>query len=143
MRDFPELDFWHSHRVSYGETDAMGVVYYANYLHLFERVRSEFIRSRGLSYSKVEERGVYLPVREASCRYRSPLHYDDLAWLRIGISAWTRASVTFVYEVYNEDKDRLHATGNTQHAVINADLKPVAAPDWFRELFMPGGIPTP
>jgi acyl-CoA thioester hydrolase len=134
MRDFPEHDFWHPHRVSYGETDAMGMVYYANYLHLFERVRSEFIRSRGMSYSKVEERGIYLPVREAICRYRSPLRYDDLAMLRIGICEWSRASVTFAYEVYNQDKNRLHATGNTQHAVINSDRKPVAAPDWFREL---------
>jgi acyl-CoA thioester hydrolase len=133
--NFPKDDLWRQHRVSYGETDAMGMVYYANYLHLFERVRSEFIRARGMSYSQVEARGIYLPVREAACRYRSPLHFDELAWLRIGISAWSRASVTFAYEVYNEDKSKLHATGSTQHAFIDRSLKPVAAPDWFSAMF--------
>lgn len=46
----------------------MGVVYYANYLHLFERGRNELIRFVGLfSYADVEARGVFLPVREAQC----------------------------------------------------------------------------
>jgi hypothetical protein len=62
------FDFWFSHRVSYGETDSMGVLYYAEYLHIFERARNQFIRDRGLSYAMVEERGLFLPVREARCR---------------------------------------------------------------------------
>lgn len=41
---FPVPDVWWTHRVSYGETDAMGVVYYGNYLHWFEQARSHFIR---------------------------------------------------------------------------------------------------
>ena len=53
---FPKPSCWLAHRVSYGETDAMGVVYYANYLHLFERGRSELIRELGFSYATVEER---------------------------------------------------------------------------------------
>ncbi|MDR2826277.1 MAG: acyl-CoA thioesterase [Deltaproteobacteria bacterium] len=135
MNTFPTHDLWHTHRVSYGETDAMGMVYYANYLHLFERVRSEFIRAQGMSYAKVEEQGIYLPVREAVCRYRSPLRYDDLIWLRIGISEWGHASVTFAYEIRSEDKSKLHATGKTQHAFIDRTLRPVPVPDWFREIF--------
>ncbi len=67
---FPEPSCWLTHRVSYGETDAMGVVYYANYLHLFERGRSELIRGLGFSYATVEERGIYLPVREAIGRIK-------------------------------------------------------------------------
>ena len=50
----PEPSCWLEHRVSYGETDAMGVVYYANYLHFFERGRSELIRNLGLGYWPVE-----------------------------------------------------------------------------------------
>lgn len=44
MHDFPTPDVWLAHRVSYGETDTMGYLYYAEYLHLFERSRSEYIR---------------------------------------------------------------------------------------------------
>ena len=75
--EFPTPAIWFSHRVSYGETDTMGVLYYAEYLHIFERARSEYIRALGMSYADVERRGVYLPVREAECRYRSPAHYDE------------------------------------------------------------------
>ena len=43
----------------------MGVLYYAEYLHLFERARSAFIRQCGMSYADVEKKGIILPVREA------------------------------------------------------------------------------
>ena len=52
---FPTPDIWMPHRVSYGETDTMGVLYYAEYLHLFERARSEYIRRCGMSYAEVEK----------------------------------------------------------------------------------------
>lgn len=132
MHDFPNPDTWLAHRVSYGETDTMGVLYYAEYLHLFERSRSEFIRQRGMSYAEVERRGAFLPVREAQCRYRASARYDDLVWIRAGIAEWRRASLRFVYEIWNEDKTTLLTTGMTQHAVVNAEGRPTAVPAWLR-----------
>lgn len=134
MHEFPTPDIWLAHRVSYGETDTMGVLYYAEYLHLFERARSEYIRAHGMSYGEVEERGIILPVREAHCRYRSPARYDDLVWIRTGIVEWGRASLRFVYELWNEDKTRLLASGMTQHAVINREGRPMAVPGWLRAI---------
>ena len=132
---FPASDIWYAHRVSYGETDTMGVAYYGEYMHFFERARGEYIRERGMSYNDVEKRGVLLPVREAACRYRKSAHYDDLIWIHAGVSEWTRASMTFVYEVRSEDRSQLLATGHTQHACMGRDGKPMAVPDWLRELF--------
>ena len=134
---FPLPDVWLPHRISYGETDSMGVLYYAEYLHLFEKARSEYIRGYGISYADVERRGIFLPVREAQCRYRAPARYDELVLVRTGISEWGRASLRFVYEMWNEDKKRLLATGMTQHALTNAEGRPVAVPDWFRNLIAP------
>lgn len=134
MHDFPAPEIWLPHRVSYGETDCMGVMYYAEYLHLFERSRSEFIRQCGMSYAEVEKKGVLLPVREAQCRYRSPARYDDLVLIRAGISEWRRASLRFVYEIWNENKTRLLAEGMTQHAIIDKEGRPTAIPEWFRQL---------
>lgn len=125
---------WHPHRVSYGETDTMGVLYYAEYMHIFERARSTLIRERGMSYTVVERRGIYLPVREAYCRYRAPARYDDLVYVRVWISEWRRASVTFSYELYAEDKTAQLATGMTQHAVVDPSGKPVAVPAWLKDL---------
>ena len=117
----------------------MGFVYYAEYLHFFERARSEYIRNRGMSYAGVEERGILLPVREASCRYRRPARYDDLILIHAGISEWGRASLRFVYEIWDENKKQLCAEGMTQHALINREGRPLPVPEWLRQLFSAGG----
>ncbi|WP_320170206.1 thioesterase family protein [Maridesulfovibrio sp.] len=134
-KEFPTPDAWLDHSVSYGETDAMGVVYYAEYLHFFERSRSHYIRERGMSYNEVEERGIFLPVREASCRYRISAHYDDLLNIHVGISEWKRASVIFVYDIFKDNRTKLVASGFTEHACVNADGRPVRVPDWLKEIF--------
>jgi acyl-CoA thioester hydrolase len=124
------------HFVSYGETDAMGVVYYANYAHLFERARGQLIRERGMSYAEVERRGVILPVRELACRFIAPARYDDEVVVRCAVGVWGRASLTFFYEVYGPpDRQKLLCTGQTQHACVGPDYRPMAVPAWLRELF--------
>ncbi|MDL2207134.1 acyl-CoA thioesterase [Desulfovibrio sp. OttesenSCG-928-F20] len=133
MEQEPEI--WLEHRVSYGETDTMGVLYYAEYLHIFERGRNAFIRAYGLSYNDVEKRDLYLPVREAQCRYRSPARYDDLINLRSIMTGWRKASLIFHYEMWNEDRSRLLAEGFTHHACVNGKGRPVAVPSWFRDHF--------
>lgn len=131
------MNVWLAHRVSYGETDAMGIMYYAEYLHLFERGRSEWIRARGQSYAAIEAQGIYLPVREAHCRYRAPARYDELIWLETWLEAHGRASLTFAYRLLDEAKTRLLAQGSTQHAVVDGRGTPVAIPKWLRELILP------
>lgn len=131
---FPTPETRWLHRVSYGETDAMGVVYYANYLHWFEQARSQFIREGGMSYAEVERRGVFLPVREAWCRYRKPATFDQEIAVRAAISKWGRASLTFVYEVISIEQTILLAAGGTEHACVNRDGRPVAVPDWLKTI---------
>jgi len=133
---FPSPETWLAHRVSYGETDAMGWVYYVEYLHFFERARSQLIREQGMSYAEVERRGIMLPVREASCRYRSSARYDDLIYVRAGVSEWGRASVKFTYQVYDEAKKRILAEGFTHHACVNSQTRPTAVPEWLKSLFV-------
>lgn len=112
----------------------MGFLYYAEYLHLFERARSAYIRQCGMSYAEIEARGILLPVREATCRYRSPARYDDLLLIRIAIGEWGRASLRFVYEITASDKKKILASGMTQHALIDRSGRPLRVPDWFREV---------
>lgn len=112
----------------------MGVMYYAEYFHLFERSRNEYIRGLGMSYAEVEKKGIMLPVRDASCRYRSPARYDDLVYIRAAVSEWGKASISFLYELWNEDRILKLADGATKHAVVNMEGKPVPLPAWFRNL---------
>lgn len=86
-------------RVRYEETDAAGVVYYANYFVYFEVARVESLRAVGMPITEVERRGVLLPAVSATCTYHCPAHVDDL----LDVAMWTdhvgRASFGFGYEV--------------------------------------------
>jgi acyl-CoA thioester hydrolase len=110
-------------RVIYGDTDQMGVVYYANYLRYFEAARNEFIRAKGLRYRDFEERyGLLLPVAEASVSYRSPARYDDLLTVEISLGEARRASARFEYRLLRDD-GALLATGHTVHACVDRSGK--------------------
>ena len=109
-------------RVIYGDSDQMGVVYYANYLRFFEAGRNEFIRAKGLRYRDFEERhGLVLPVVEASVRYVSPARYDDLLAVEVTLEEARRASARFGYRVMRDDD--LLATGHTVHACVDREGK--------------------
>jgi len=84
-----------SYRVIYGDTDQMGVAYYANYLRWFEMGRTELLREIGLPYSSIEGRGLYFPVTEVSCRYHSPARYDETITIETTLASLGRASLTF------------------------------------------------
>ena len=134
--DAPVTGVWMKHRVSYGETDAMGVVYYAEYLHIFERSRNSICRACAIPYDEIEKAGIILPVREAQCRYRSPARYDDLLWVHVWISEWKRASVRFSYEIRSEDRKTLIAEGMTEHVIYSREAgRPVATPQWLKDAF--------
>jgi acyl-CoA thioester hydrolase len=105
-------------RVIYGDTDQMGVVYYANYLRYFEAGRNEFIRAKGLTYKDFEASyRLQLPVAEAGVSYRSPARYDDLVTLETSLVEARRASARFGYRLLRGDE--LLATGFTVHACID------------------------
>ena len=117
-------------RIIYGDTDQMGVVYYANYLRFFEAGRTEFIRAKGLSYGDVERTyRLMLPVVEATVHYRQPARYEDLITVETRLVEARRASARFEYRIVR-GRDLL-ATGHTVHACLDPDGKPQR---WPRDL---------
>ena len=92
------------YRVSYGDTDQMGVVYYANYLELFERGRTEMLRSVGLSYRELEEMGVFLPVSKVGVNYLASAHYDDLLTIRTQVVSAKGARLLIASEILAGEK---------------------------------------
>ena len=114
-------------RVIYGDTDQMGVVYYANYLRYFEAGRNEFLRAHGVRYRDFEQQHqVLLPVVEAQVSYKQPARYDDLVSVFTGLSRIGRASVRFEYRALRGDD--LLATGHTVHACVSRAGQVVALP---------------
>ena len=108
-----------SYRVIYGDTDQMGVVYYANYLRWFEKGRSEFLRQIGLPYSAIEQQGFNFPVVEVTCRYAQSARYDDVVRIETELTEVGRAALSFSYRILRETDDCILATGMTRHASID------------------------
>ncbi len=108
-------------RVTYRDTDQMGMVYYANYLVYFETGRTELLRELGRTYRDLESDGVFLPVRDARCRYHAPARYDDVLVVTTRVERWTRAAMDFRYEVRREGEEELLAEGTTRHAFMSRD----------------------
>lgn len=111
-------------RVRYGDTDQMGFAYYAHYLRWFEIGRAELMRSLGMSYRAIEERGISLPVVEARCRYVRPSRYDDEVAIGTAILELKRASVRFGYRVTSAESAELNAFGWTEHCFMRPDGRP-------------------
>ena len=109
------------YRVIYGDTDQMGVAYYANYLRWFEQGRTEFLRQAGAPYTSIEEMGYRFPVIEVSCRYHRPAHYDETIVIATSLISLERATLRFTYRLTGEQDELLIAEGWTRHACINPD----------------------
>jgi acyl-CoA thioester hydrolase len=129
-------DFVCKTRVRYGETDQMGVAYYGRYLDWFEMGRTELCRAYGKTYKDWEREGIFLPVVEASCRYKSSLYYDDAIGITARVKDITSVSVVFVCRVVREADGKLAAEGWTRHAFVDASGKLLrrgnSLADWMR-----------
>jgi acyl-CoA thioester hydrolase len=109
-----------SYRVIYGDTDKMGVVYYANYLRWFEKGRTELLRDLGLPYAEIEGRGFHFPVIEVTCRYHKPARYDDAIAIETQLTRVSRATLSFSYTIYKDNETDAMAEGGTKHACVGA-----------------------
>jgi len=122
----PEPVHQTTYRVLYGDTDAAGVVYYANYLRFFERGRTEYMREMVLTYRDIENQGLTLPVIESYSRYKAPAAYDDLLVIETSLVELKNVSCRFNYRIYRNDNDNsrtLLAKGYTVHASVNRNGK--------------------
>jgi acyl-CoA thioester hydrolase len=122
----------HEIRIIFGDTDQMGVVYYANYLRFFESARAAYWRSLGRTYKDLEDAQVAMPVIEAHCNYKKPARYEDLLEVDIRVGEMRTASMRFEYVVYR-GPDVL-ADGYTRHAIIGPNGRPRAIPQFMKDL---------
>ena len=121
-----------NHRIIYGDTDAGGIVYNANYLRYFEMGRTELMRSFSIPYSKIEERGLIIPVTETYLRFKASARYDDLIVIETSLSELKKYSCRFNYRIVKEledKKDQLLVKGFTVHACIDRQGKLTPFPE--------------
>lgn len=118
-------------RVRYGETDQMGVVYHANYAQYFEVGRTEWLRQFGITYKRMEEEGIMLPVISLSINYKNSARYDDVLKVKTRLKSVPRASIEFEYDLLDEQNNLL-ATGKTVLAFIDMERqRPTRCPQYL------------
>jgi len=125
-------------RVTYRDTDAMGVAYHTNYIHWFEIGRTEFLRETGYPYSELEKIPIWMPVAQVYCDYKSPARYDDVLEIATYISKLGYVSLTMSYEIMRKSTGELLVAGYTRHGITNEKMKPVhankIAPEFYAAL---------
>ena len=116
-------------RVYYEDTDAAGVVFYANYLRYMERARTEWLRHIGFEHHRLnEEYGVLFAVKKLTIDYIMPAHLDDLLTITSSLASHRGASLLFQQEMRNEQQ--LLSRADVKVACLNAiTLRPAKMPD--------------
>ncbi len=118
-------------RVYYEDTDAQGVVYYANYFRFMERARTEWLRSLGVDQPKLmyEERRIFV-VTETKAEFVVPAKFNDELVVTARLSNLTRATFDIEQNIYLDSLDgTLLCKGSVKAAYLNADtMRPMRVP---------------
>ena len=118
-------------RVYYEDTDAQGLVYYANYFKFMERARTEWLRSLGIEQDVLmrEERRIFVVV-DTKANFLEPARFNEELLVTAGLEGLTRASFTIEQNIFRNSLDgALLCRGTIRAALLNADThKPVRVP---------------
>lgn len=127
--------FYHKVRVYYEDTDAGGIVYYANYLKFFERCRTEWLRSLGIEQDQLIEQSIGFVVKRVEMDNHKPALFNQELSISCQIVELRKASVVFEQHINNKDNQSL-VSAKVRVACVNlAKLKPIAIPTHiFREM---------
>jgi acyl-CoA thioester hydrolase len=125
----PEPTFVHPQRVYWEDTDAGGVVFYANYLKFFERARTEWLRSLGVEQQRLrDETGAILVVVDTRIRFRQPARLDDLLSVTVAVRTPGRASCAIAQQAFRGDT--LLCDGDIRIGCVDAaSFRPRRFPD--------------
>lgn len=119
-------------RVYYEDTDAGGIVYYANYLKFAERARSEWLRSKGVENQKLaEQEGIYFVVKSCSIDYLRPAQLDDMICVHTKVDEIKSASITLNQDIYRGDEKLVSIT--VKLCLINEAKRPVKISNELKE----------
>ncbi len=121
--------------VTYADTDAMGVVYHANYIVWFELGRSKFFNDAGFSLKECMDKGLIFPVVSVKIDYFTPTKYLDDVEVHTSVKNVSKVATTYLHKVYANGV--LSVIGEVKLAHVDADsFKPVNLKKRFEEVYM-------
>ena len=129
-------NFYHNVKVYYEDTDAGGVVYYANYLKYLERARTEALTTIGLSNLQIKDKfGALIIVKSCNIEYKKSAYLEDELKIRSFIKSVTKTSF-FMNQIITKDKDII-AESQIHLVFVNEQGKPIKVPEVIFDYFKP------
>jgi len=129
-------NFFHKIKVYYEDTDAGGIVYYANYLKFLERARTEALVTLGFNNKKIKQDfGSLIVVKSCNIEYKIPAHLEDELNIRSFVKSITKTSF-FMNQFITRGKD-LIAEAKIHLVFVNKEGKPMRIPDSLFQDFKP------
>lgn len=124
-----------AYRVYYEDTDAAGIMYYANYLKFAERARTEALRLAGIEQSAMLARGEGgFVVRRATVEYHAPAALDDVVVVETRVESFSKLRLTMRQRLLRAE--RVLASLEVEIVMMGAAGKPQRIPDSIRELLL-------
>ncbi len=120
--------------VFYHETDRMDIVNNANYIHMIEEARIDFMRKTGIGYDEMEKQGILLPVLEVTCQYKNSLHFGEHFAVRTYISKYNGFRLALRYEITCVETGTLCATATSLHCFTDTQIHPLRIRETFPEI---------
>ncbi len=121
-------------RIYYHDTDAGGVVYYANYLKYMEEARTEFFAKEGFSIKELAEKGILFVVAHQEIDYKYPAFYADELEVGTKLINHSAVKLEFSHEVKNQN-NQLICKGKAVLVCVGTDIRPRAIPDELKDRF--------
>ena len=125
----------YSHRVLYADTDAMGVMYYANYLRIYEGARADFLDKIGLSLTDMVNSNIVSPVINVNIDYITPAKYDWTIRVVSTVKRLPAAKLIFHHEMFSPEGYLLNRATITLGFVSTINFRPMRCPQWIVEGF--------
>ena len=117
--------------IYYEDTDAQGVVYYANYLKFFERARTEYLRECGYEQMKLMQEGIIFVVRGVEMKLQKPARLDDVLVIKSQLIKLGKVSFDFLQKAYLEKE--LITQAKIQCGSLDVkSFKPSALPEYLQ-----------
>ena len=121
------------YRIYYEDTDAGGIVYYANYLKFAERARTDMLRSNGIYQNDLIKQDIAFVVKNINAEYIKPAKLDDLITVTAEITKMTRASMIIEQKIKNADGVLIFTLSVTIVCISLGLMKPRAIPDFIKK----------
>ena len=113
------------HKVSYYETDKMGITHHSNYIRWMEEARVYFLEKIGFGYDKLEEQGVMSPVIGINCDYKESTTFNDDILIEVKVKEFKGVRLVIEYKMIDAKMEKIVCLGSSMHCFIGKNGIPI------------------